>query len=237
MQIFSSKQCDLELEQEESIVSELIDIYDATGQPMGYARPKRDVHAQGLWHRSFHCWFLNRSETGGSVLLQKRAATKKSWPNKFDITAAGHYQQGEGIEGGLREIAEELGIIVIREQLVALGVRVCVEEFEPGAANHELQDVYFFVDDRPLVEYRLPPEEVEGIVAVPIDEGLRLFSGEADAISVSGLSWQSSNGSHEYRPTDFVIRQNDFIPTLDNYNYKVFVLADRFMRGDRHLLI
>ena len=45
------------------------------------------------------------------LLLQKRSATKKSHPNCWDISGAGHIRAGESvIEGAIRELKEELGI-------------------------------------------------------------------------------------------------------------------------------
>lgn len=47
------------------------------------------------------------------LLLQKRSATKKSHPNFWDISGAGHIRAGETVtEGAIRELKEELGVEV-----------------------------------------------------------------------------------------------------------------------------
>jgi isopentenyldiphosphate isomerase len=217
---------------------ELIDIYDGTGKPLGIFKPKSEVHKNGYWHKSFHCWVIYKGQDGhGYIVLQKRSSKKKSWPNKFDITAAGHYIQGEGIEGGLREIKEELGVDVDISKLISVGVRVCVEDFDPKMVNHEFQDIFFLIDDRPLSSYKMSPSEVTGLVAIKIDDALSLFSGSCKKIIAEGYEVEETSGDFAVRQKAFEITADDFIPTLDNYNYKIMILANRILAGEKHLLI
>ena len=45
----------------------------------------------------------------GNVLLQKRSANKKLWPNLLDVTTGGHVDSGEfGRQALIRETKEEL---------------------------------------------------------------------------------------------------------------------------------
>ncbi|HEX7510823.1 MAG TPA: hypothetical protein VF335_05955, partial [Chitinivibrionales bacterium] len=48
---------------------ELIDIVDQAGNPLGYSRPRDEVHKTGLWHKTVHIWVLNSKQ---QLLLQKR---------------------------------------------------------------------------------------------------------------------------------------------------------------------
>jgi len=208
---------------------EELDIYDATGRHVGTAA--RDVvHREGLWHKTIHCWVINKEEGADYVVLQKRASTKKSWPGFLDITAAGHFRAGETLKDAVREIEEEIGIVVDERALISLGTRVCVEEFSPGAVNHEFQQVFFLIDNRNTRAYRQQKEELDGLLRVPIDDLLELFRGRVDTVSVTGVRPDGT-------PADFVVRREDFIPTLDNYNYKIAVLARRALRQELDLLI
>ncbi len=57
------------------------------------------------------------------VLFQKRTATKRTWPNHFDISAAGHIDLGEDpITAAIRETKEEIGIDVASNDLQFIGV-------------------------------------------------------------------------------------------------------------------
>ena len=55
------------------------------------------------------------------LVLQRRSEAKDTWPGLWDVSVGGHYAAGEGLEGGLREIEEELGLEVREEQLVQAG--------------------------------------------------------------------------------------------------------------------
>ena len=216
-------------------MEELFDIYDGTGTPLGISKTKAEAHKNGYWHKSFHCWIIYKDENGEDfIILQKRAANKKSWPNRLDISAAGHYKAAEGIEGGLREIKEELGIDIAKEKLIPLGTRVCIEEFDPKAINHEFQDLFFLIDNRKLTDYKMSQEEVSGLVSIPAKKGICLFAGELQAISAVGYVL---NEKGEIEKKQFEISVNDFIPTLDNYYFKVMILAERALRGEKYLAI
>jgi len=121
---------------------ELFDLYDAEGRPLGRTKPRADVHRDGDWHRSAHVWIFTgdgQSEPreprdgsrngqgdgpgGGRLLFQRRALDKDTWPGRLDASVGGHYRAGEGTESVLREIREELGLVIAPEELIPLGVR------------------------------------------------------------------------------------------------------------------
>ena len=216
-------------------MEEYFDVYKPTGEASGSIKPKSEVHKNGYWHKSFHCWIIYTDFDGEDyILLQQRDPSVKSWPGKFDTSAAGHYRAGEGIEGGLRELQEELGITVTEADLIPLGLRVCVNEFDPASLNYEFQDVYFLVDSRRLLEYSMALGEVAGLVAVPVQEGIALFTDKLEKISAPGLRL-TPNGQVE--PTSFDIKKTDFVPSLDKFYLKIMILAERALRGDKHLYI
>lgn len=220
------------------VVSDMCDVYDALGQPTGEVKRLAEIHRDGDWHETFHCWMINPSQDGGSVLMQRRAMRKRNWPGRIDVAAAGHYTTGEGVaDGGLRELAEELGVAAKVEDLIDVGMRVCVDEFEEGTRNHEFQDVRFLIDHRPLNEYNIQLAEVSGLVFVRIADGLALLSGEVESIEVSGFEVQRHGDSFEKVYGAFRLTMEDFIPSMDKYYFKAFILADRIIRGEKYLHI
>src|SRR5438270_259052 len=97
--------------------AELLAVCDARGRPSDGGGPRGAVHRDGTWHRSFHCWVVRAGRRGPDLVLQRRARDKETWPGAWDVSAAGHYRVGEGLEGGLREVAEELGLVVPTDAL------------------------------------------------------------------------------------------------------------------------
>jgi len=216
---------------------ELIDIFDGTGKHIGTKR--RDlVHVDGDWHKTFHCWVIYKDSNGVDyVVLQRRSDNKPSWPGYVDITAAGHYLAGEQLIDGLRELKEEVGIEASFDDLIQLGMRVCVEEFQSGSINHEFQDVVFLINDSELDSYNLQGDELSGIMKVPVDDLLKMFNKEIEIINAQGIQLQKDGGVLNKVKTEFNITEEMFIPTLDNYNYKIMILAKRALKKEKHLLI
>ena len=71
---------------------ERFDVLDASGTRTGESRPRSEVHALGLYHRAVHTWLF--VPTTGELLLQRRAACKDSWADRWDISSAGHVSAG-----------------------------------------------------------------------------------------------------------------------------------------------
>ena len=213
---------------------EFLDIYNGKGEYVG-KKEREFVHKDGDWHKTFHCWIIFKDENGNDcVILQKRSENKKSWPGFVDISAAGHLESGETMEDGLRELEEELGIKVEFNKLIDAGIRVCVEEFKAGTINHEYQNVFFLIDDRDIGDYKLQGEELSGILCAKVDDLLLLFSNEIDEISSMGLVIDSNNKKVD---SCYQITRDKFIPTLDNYYFKVMILAKRILRNEKYLHI
>ena len=117
---------------------EYIDIFDENNNPTGQIKEKGKAHEEGDFHRTAHVWIINDKN---ELLLQKRSANKKSHPNCWDISGAGHIKAGESvIDGAIRELKEELGVEEVKyvlykdlEKMVeekAEGLLIHKEEFE-----------------------------------------------------------------------------------------------------------
>ena len=218
-------------------MSEVLDLYSATGMPLGRSKARALVHRDGDWHRTFHCWIIYHNSSGQeTILLQKRAAEVELWPDKLDISAAGHYRSGETIEeGGLREIREELGIEGSVEELIPAGIRVNVDEWLPGICNHELQEVYFLVRNQALESYAPQVSEVAGLIEMPILTLLQLLSDEIAEASVPSLMLDSKHIMYSRRES--VVSTEDFIPSIDLYFFRIAIAAQRVLRGEKYIRI
>lgn len=189
---------------------EPFDVLDADGQPTGIVKPRGEVHRDGDWHRGLHIWVYGFDEDDRPyVLFQRRSQGKDTWPGALDVTVGGHYRAGETLEDTLRETEEEIGLAARTDELVTLGQRFA-DAHGPGYIDRELNDVYALRCDLPLAEFRLHPEEVDGIVAVDLEHAIALFDGSAVSIPVR----ETGLDGIEHRIT---VTLGNFVHTDDGY--------------------
>ncbi len=212
---------------------EIIKTFDANHVQIGEA-DRTTVHTQGLWHETFHCWFVAELSGTPCVLIQLRSPLKLSFPNLLDVTAAGHLESDEEPLDGVREIEEELGVDINLDRLVPLGIRIDAQDEASGSRNREFAHVFLYRDDRPLLDYALQQEEVSALLAIPIKQGLALLFGEQQSVTCEGIRFDDDGAIVTFE-TD--VTTADFIPIVDGYYRKVFVLADLHFHGYRYLSI
>lgn len=58
---------------------ELLATFDEQGNRTG-AAPRDEVHRRGLWHETFHCWFVRMDVSGLMIYLQLRSLQKETTP-------------------------------------------------------------------------------------------------------------------------------------------------------------
>jgi isopentenyldiphosphate isomerase len=209
---------------------EQFDVLDCTGRKTGARIGRDDAHANGVWHGAFHCLIFYRREGREFALFQRRSREKKIAPGLFDVSVGGHYTAGEdAAAAGPREIREELGLTVPFSSLVPVGRRIFVYCFLPGVFEYEFQDVFLLpLDTRPdrLV---LQPSEVDAVLELDLEEGIRLFSGRMAAANGVLTDGTGEEGLTTVGPAEFV-------PCIDSYYLKLLMLAQRYARGERDAL-
>jgi isopentenyldiphosphate isomerase len=142
-------------------MDELIDILDAEGNPTGQSCLKSIAHQKGLFHATVHIWLYTKDE---KVLLQKRAATKKVFPNLWDISVAGHIGAGEGIlDTAVREVFEEIGLSLQKEDLIKIGTRKHQVAHDNGIQDNEFHHVFIAELKVPVETLEVQEEEVAGL--------------------------------------------------------------------------
>lgn len=148
---------------------ELIDVLTPEGVPTGERKPKPEIHRDGDWHRAIHVWIVTPDHR---ILLQRRSMRKENNPGLWDVSAAGHVSAGEDlVDSAIREVQEELGLTLQREELrhIATLSASCVLNGGTYFDNelHEMFIVRRAVDLNALV---LQPEEVDAAELVTFDE-------------------------------------------------------------------
>jgi len=166
-------------------LDEPFDLCDGGGKPLGRVKPRGAVHRDGDWHRSLHVWVVLLGAGEPWVVFQKRSLRKDTWPGALDVAVTGHYRAGEGLAQALRESEEEIGLPLGPTDVERLGIRRRADDHAPGIRDHEIQDVMLARTTRALTDLRPAPDEVDALVAVPLEAAALLFERDRDA---SGLA-------------------------------------------------
>jgi isopentenyldiphosphate isomerase len=121
-------------------MQELIDVCDSNGNYTGQKLPRSEIHKNKLWHRTVHVQIL---DSGKRALLQLRSMEKESFPNKLDISAAGHVSSGEKIiTAALRELEEELGLQLEENRLEYIDDFASEQTLPNGDVDREIQSFF-----------------------------------------------------------------------------------------------
>ncbi len=140
---------------------ELIDIVDENNNLTGQVEERWVAFEKGLWRRTVSCWIMNEK---GEVLVQKRAGEKRRNPNKWAKTG-GQVDSGETVEEAIyREVKEELGIEIPKEQIEIDSI------YKSDDKNKRFVYNYIFVVDYKLEDYILQKEEVADVKYFTIEE-------------------------------------------------------------------
>lgn len=212
-------------------MSEYVDILDPPMfLPSGVTKPLQQAWHDEDWIGTFNLWIVNTEAAERPSLVYQQRSAKSSWePGKLDVTAGGHYSAGETIIKGVREVKEELGRTFEFTDLHYLGRRLNVSRDVNGYRRNNVVDVCMVVDGAPLSQYRLEEAEVSAIFLCPIDELIRVHTEPEHSFIASGLS---DTG----RELTKAVTAESFPLNWDRYHFKVALIAQRLLAGDRYLV-
>lgn len=192
---------------------ELLKIFNDKGEFLGVA-PREEVHSKGLWHETFHCWFISRENGKYFVHFQIRSKNKKDYPNKLDISSAGHLLSIESVEDGIREVHEELGVNILLDDLIYVG-KISDEIIQHNIIDREYGHVYlYFIPDDTDIKYKFEDREVSGIVKVELNLFEQLWFNKLENMKAEG---PILNEKQEMENRKICVRKTDFLPHEDSY--------------------
>ncbi|MFD2213270.1 NUDIX hydrolase [Metabacillus endolithicus] len=194
------------------MTTELLAYFDEFGNRQGIETRQR-VHEQGLWHETFHCWFVREEKGVQYLYFQKRSDEKADYPSLYDITAAGHILANETVQDGVREVREELGIQLMFNDLNSLGIiKDCLEAHQ--FTDREFCHVFLYQTCLSNDQFNLQQEEVSGVVRAELQEFEKLWFGELEKIRVEGFL---ENTHKVQRELEINVTKQDFVPHQDSY--------------------
>ncbi|HJV45333.1 MAG TPA: NUDIX domain-containing protein [Bacillota bacterium] len=203
----------------------MLDIFDTEMNKIG-TMSRKDVHLLGCWHQTFHCWVATKDKNGEYLLFQRRSPNKRTFPNLFDISAAGHLIAGESVRDGVREVHEELGLNINFVDLNPLFVHI-LSDASQEVVNNEFCHVYLYIAPYSSMKFNVQLEEVSGLYHVKIDEMYELINNKVDLVKAEGTDFKE-NGFRV--KSALFLSKGDFVPNGDEYYTKVLEKAKQFLR-------
>jgi isopentenyldiphosphate isomerase len=204
-----------------SVLEEVLSIFDENHQKIG-EQSRAVIHTKGLWHETFHCWIVQIKKEVPYLYFQQRSKVKKDFPNLFDITAAGHILAHETVIDGLREVEEELGLILRMDELQSIGIiedTILHGEF----MDNEFAHIFMYNSVNEKLAFHLQEEEVSGIFCSPLSEVIQLFEMKVESIS---LQCVTSNED----VAEKIVTLNDFVPHGKEYMNEVLYNIQHHLR-------
>ena len=153
---------------------ELLLVLDENGNSTNKLEKRSVVHNDLLWHNEIALWILNLEEK--SILLQRRAKTKKTNPNKLAL-CMGHVCGFDTLEETvIREVKEELWVDISNYPLNKLLVARCSKE-----TNHCFSHHFYIVANIPISKITVQLEELSEAVYMNYEEfKTRIKSSDGD---------------------------------------------------------
>ena len=156
---------------------EYLDVLNNRGEQTGQSKSYIDAHKYGLIHRAVHVWILN---TKNQLLLQKRSADRRAYPNYWDISVSGHISSEEtSLEAAKNETQEEIGLnlpssaftylFTLEEHIVLNGGTY---------VNNEFQDVYLVRLEKNISDIQFDKIELSDVQWVDMEEFRNLIGDE-----------------------------------------------------------
>lgn len=172
-------------------MDEYIELLDVHGAPSGERCLKSVAHKKGYLHATVHVWFYTKRS---DILIQKRKTSKDTFPGLWDVSVAGHIPFGESPEeGAIREVSEEIGLKIHKDDLFFFGKFTEKHRHGPNITDFEQHHVFFCELKAPIEQLVPQPEEVEEIKLLPLDTFI---------------------SSMKHKPEQFVPHQKDYYTTI-----------------------
>lgn len=147
---------------ERNDIMELIQIVDENGNFTGKIMDKEEAHNKNLLHNEVACFIINDKN---QVLLQKRSSNKRFYPGVWAL-CAGHVDAYETLEDAmLREIEEEVGLIVSKSDLHYYSER----KIALRDTNSHITYFYYVKCNKKEKDFKIQEEELAEVKWFDID--------------------------------------------------------------------
>ena len=146
---------------------EIVDIYDENKNKTGKTKVRhKDVLEKGEYIIGVQAIIINSKK---QILISQRSSLKEKLPLKWECNGGALLSGEDIIDGLIREIYEELGIKLLREEAIF---------FKTVKKNYEFKEIYLFKKDIQKEEIKFTDGEAIDAKWVDIDEFIKMFNNE-----------------------------------------------------------
>lgn len=134
--------------------------------PTGQTALKSEAHSKGWFHPTVHIWLYTAT---GKILIQQRGKNKATYPLLWDVSVAGHVGAGEDIiTSALREVEEEIGLKIRKQDLKKIGVFKSVQKHSASLTDSEFHHTFLCELKVPFPTLKKQASEVEALELIPL---------------------------------------------------------------------
>ena len=167
-------------------MEEKFDVLNEFGEFTGEVATREECHKKGLWHRAVYAFIIDKNS---NILLQKRSAKKKLWPNMWDVTVGGHVDASEfGRQSLIREVKEELGIDITDDDIKYL-VGSSSINIKGDIINKHYNECYLITKDIDTSKIKLQEEEVSEVKYFSKEEVLSMIENNYSGLTEKTGPW------------------------------------------------
>lgn len=148
---------------------ELIRVVDEDGNDTDEVLEREDVHDLSKLHNEVTIYIINKK---GEVLLQRRSKNRRFCPNMLGVIAGHVGYLEDPLSCARREVKEEVGLIVNKDEIHALSSKYFVLEKE----NNHFMYPYYIITDLEEDDFIIQKEEVSYVKWYDIDDVINLIN-------------------------------------------------------------
>lgn len=138
------------------------DVLDRHGNQKGYKKKRGEQLLEGEYHKVVHIWILSDD---GHYLVQKRSQYKEEFPNIWAATGGSVIAGENSVQGAIREVDEEIGILLTHEELEPIFSYCPQIEGFTG-----ITDVYMVKKNIDITKCIIDKDEVEALEYMPKED-------------------------------------------------------------------
>ena len=132
----------------------------------------------------------------------------------FDVSCAGHLLAGETPEDGVRELEEELGLLVPFEHLTYCGT-VSQEYIAPNMMDREFNHIFTYECNLPIEAFHFQRSEVSGLCYLNINDMKQIIHDSNYSVKTRVILFDEEK--NELETTTTIVNQRNVTPQSEEY--------------------